>query len=364
MRRVGLVGFGSIAEHGHLPAWQSFPQTEVAAVADLSPERLARARELLPDAVLYASPLDLIEQADVDTLDICTPPSTHADLIVRACERGVRDIISEKPFVLRVEEYERIARARARSGSRVAAINNWMHSDLFRHVREVLDSGVIGEVRSIELRTARPDAAKGHAGWLPQWRIDPAHAGGGIILDHGWHQIYLVLGWMGEPVRSVEARTATLNPCHAPVEDEATVDLLFARARARIILSWTASGRENAGCIEGTRGVIAVHDDRIEVQAPGFERVMPFAGRLTQSSYHPDWFEKTFYYNVVHSDRTEADRNFAEAGAIVGIVCAAYRSAHLRSKPRRPSSGAGVIPAQAGREQVHGYSASRGTSTE
>lgn len=33
--RIGLVGFGSIAEHGHLPAWRSFPDVEVAAIADI-----------------------------------------------------------------------------------------------------------------------------------------------------------------------------------------------------------------------------------------------------------------------------------------------------------------------------------------
>src|SRR3954449_5600991 len=99
MRRVGLVGFGSIAENGHLPAWQSFPDVEVVAVADLSPQRLERARELLPGAALYDTPLDLIRSADLDGVDICTPPSTHTDLILAACERGVGDIVCEKPLV-------------------------------------------------------------------------------------------------------------------------------------------------------------------------------------------------------------------------------------------------------------------------
>src|SRR5436190_21076199 len=111
-QRIGLVGFGSIAEHGHLPAWQSFDEVEVAAVADLSPERLDRARQLLPNARLFDSPAELIERAEVDGVDICTPPATHADLLLAACLRPLRDIVCEKPLVLSEDEYVGVARAR------------------------------------------------------------------------------------------------------------------------------------------------------------------------------------------------------------------------------------------------------------
>src|SRR5207253_2582028 len=129
MRRVGIIGFGSIAENGHLPAWEAFPGVEVVAVADLSAERLESAGRLLPEAQLYESASDLIAHSDIDTLDICSPPSSHARLIVAACDRGIRDIVSEKPFVLSGTEYADVARARERSGSRIVSVNNWMHSD-------------------------------------------------------------------------------------------------------------------------------------------------------------------------------------------------------------------------------------------
>src|SRR5919206_3946530 len=138
MRRIGLIGFGSIAEHGHLPAWQAFPDVEVVAVADLSARRLDHAREVLPDASLYDTPLDLITGADIDGVDICTPPSTHLDLILAACGRGLEDIVCEKPLVLSEEEYVRVAHAREASGSRVISVNNWMHSDLNRQVLNVI----------------------------------------------------------------------------------------------------------------------------------------------------------------------------------------------------------------------------------
>lgn len=337
MRRMGLVGFGSIAEHGHLPALQSFPGVQVVAVADVSAERLARAHELLPEATLYESPIDLITGSDLTGVDICTPPNTHADLIIAACGRGLVDVICEKPLVLTEEQYRRVAHARKVSGSRVVSVNNWMHSDLNRYVSSVLKEETIGAVHSIELRTGRPAAALGNAGWMPRWRTDLAHSGGGIILDHGWHQFYLLLGWMDEPIQTVSATARTIDPHHAPVEDEATVDVQFANATGRVELSWISQERTNGGYIEGSDGAITIHDDRIEVKSGAGTRELRFAGRLTQSSYHPDWFQAMYRCNLLDEDRAEADRNFAEAGVLVSAIQAAYDSAKAGGMPRRPS---------------------------
>jgi predicted dehydrogenase len=337
MRRVGLIGFGSIAEHGHLPAWHAFPGVQVVAVSDLSPQRLEAARALLSDARFFDSGADLIAGTDIDILDICSPPSSHADLIVAACDREISDIVSEKPFVLSEEEYARVSRAREKSGSRVVSVNNWMHSDLHRRVSGALRENAIGAIQHVRLRTGRPDSAQGNSGWIPRWRVDPALAGGGIILDHGWHQIYLLLRWMATPVVEVSAVTRVADPKHFPVEDEATVDLTFGNATGRIELSWTSEGRSNEGCIRGENGEIAIHDDCIVVHNDRNDETLPFGGRLTQSSYHPDWFEEMFRHNVLDKNRLRADHNFSEAGALVGIVGAAYRSARDGGAPQRPA---------------------------
>lgn len=346
-RKVGLVGFGSIAEHSHLPAWRDIPGVEVVAVADVSPRRLDLARSLLPEAALYDSPMDLIERADVDVVDICTPPTSHMDLLVAACGRGMTDVVCEKPLVLTEQEYVRVAEARSRSGSRIVSVNNWVHSDLNRHVLGALRAGAIGSVRAVALSIGRPDCALGNDGWNPRWRTDVAHSGGGIILDHGWHQFYLLMGWMGSPVEQVSATTRTVNPTHYPVEDEAKVELDFATGNGTIELTWTAEGRTNSGTIAGDRGTIRAYDDRVVVENARSARELRFSSRLSASSYHPDWFRAVFQYNVLNDRQDGADRNFAEAGELVSVIQAAYRSAHRGGEPCRPvSAGDGHVPSK------------------
>ena len=142
---------------------------------------------------------------------------------------------------------------------------------------------------------------------------------------------------MREPVRSVSATARTVDPRHAPVEDEATVEMQFASGTGRVELSWTSKERTNGGFIQGSDGSIAIHDDRIEVKFGGETREMPFAARLTQSSYHPDWFQAMYRRNLVDEDRAEADRNFAEAGILVSTIRAAYDSARAGGTPHTPS---------------------------
>jgi predicted dehydrogenase len=326
-RRVGLVGFGSIAEHAHLPAWQAIEDVEVTAVADISPARLARARRLLPHVTLYESPHELAARADLDCVDICTPPATHADLITAACARGIAHIVCEKPLVLSEREYRRVVEARTTSGSRVVCVNNWRHSDLNRHVASALAAGAIGAVESVELRIGRPDCALGSAAWMPRWRTEPRLAGGGIILDHGWHQLSLLLGWMGTLPESVRAVTRTVDRRHHPVEDEALIEVAFPSGTGLIELSWVSEGRTNDGVVRGPRGTIVAHDDRVVIENGDGRRELPFRGRLSASSYHPDWFETVFRQEVLASSPVAADGNLAEAGILVSAICAAYRSA-------------------------------------
>jgi predicted dehydrogenase len=204
-------------------------------------------------------------------------------------------------------------------------------------VVRALAEEAIGAVRTVELRIGRPDCARGNAGWRPDWRTDLTYAGGGIILDHGWHQLYLLLGWMRAPVEAVSAVTRTTNQRHYPVEDEALIDMLFPSAHGRIELSWVANGRTNGGMIRGSRGTITIHDDRLVIENSAGERELSFLGRLSESSYHPEWFRATFRANVLDERRDEADRNFAEAGVLVSAIQACYRSAQESGLPCRPT---------------------------
>ena len=113
MFKVGLVGWGSIGNvHGH--AYKAMPDVKVVAVADVEPERRAKAAEFL-DATPYASAEDLINNADVDMVDICLPTFLHSKYAVQALDKG-RHVLSEKPMALNLEQCDAMIAAEKRSG--------------------------------------------------------------------------------------------------------------------------------------------------------------------------------------------------------------------------------------------------------
>src|SRR5437588_8792126 len=99
------------------------------------------------------------------------------------------------------------------------------------------------------------------------------------------------MGWIRQPLQAVRATTPTVDQRHFPVEDEAMIDMHFPRGRGHIELSWTSPGRTNEGIIRGTRGTIRTYDDRVVVESDRGRQDLPFDSRVSQSSYHPEWFQ-------------------------------------------------------------------------
>ena len=70
----------------------------------------------------------------------------------------------------------------------------------------------------------------------------------------------------------MSAVTRTVDGRHLPVEDEALIDMQFARGKGRIELSWAAESRTNDGSIRGSRGEIRTLG--IETRSDGLRQIL------------------------------------------------------------------------------------------
>ena len=95
--RVGLVGCGFVAElHMHAYRRVYGVDVEVRTVAARGDHVVDFARRHhIPNTC--RSFRELIADGDLDVIDICTPPSLHASMIVEAMQAG-KHVICEKPF--------------------------------------------------------------------------------------------------------------------------------------------------------------------------------------------------------------------------------------------------------------------------
>lgn len=330
-RRVAILGFGHVAEHGHLPAWLARDDFQVVAVAEPDPGRRAVAARCLPEVALYEDAGALLAAERIDAVDIAAPPALHAALVIAAAAAGCH-ILCEKPLATTWEDFRAMRDAAARAGVALCTVHNWKHSAQFTALHQLLSEGAVGRPRHIRLETIRAGRAVSVGS---EWRGDRRIAGGGILVDHGWHAFYLLLGLAGERPRQVQATIERRRDESASVEDTATCRVEFPSLVGEIFLTWAGDARRTSWQVGGSEGTVILADDRGAVEGPGVaRRDLSFGGSLSEGSHHPDWFGAVIDdFAAEIADPARRGRNLAEAECCVLLTTLAYDSGAQGGKP-------------------------------
>ena len=189
--KVGLIGWGSIGNvHGR--AYQALPDAKVVAVADVEPDRRAKAAEFF-GATPYASAEELISNADVDMVDICLPTYLHAKYAVQALDKGLH-VISEKPMALTPEQCDEMIAAEKRSGKMLMIAHCVRFWPEYHYLKSVYDSGEFGKLQLLSMPRV---GAKTMSSWK-NWMLDPDLSGGQTV-DRHIHDTDFILYLLGVP---------------------------------------------------------------------------------------------------------------------------------------------------------------------
>ena len=290
--RGAIIGLGNVAVHGHLPGWLERPDIEIVAAADTCSARRQELQKHLPRARWYESLDALLLGEVVDFVDICTPPATHAALIRTALQHGLH-ILCEKPLVSRREDLDAVAELLTKNDRVVSTVHNWHQAPLIRKVSELLGQEAIGEIQRCTWQTLRTKPATAVEAQDGNWRVDPAMAGGGVLMDHGWHAFYVLYAWMGRVPDQISARLERRRYTEWPIEDTATVRLAFSSATAEVFVTWASTERRNWASLEGSRGMLRIEDDTVvltPLNSQVGEQRWACPPALSTGSHHPDWF--------------------------------------------------------------------------
>jgi predicted dehydrogenase len=326
MLRGGIIGLGNVALHGHLPGWLGRGDAEIIAAADTRPEQRTECEARLPGARWYDSAADLLADPRLDFVDICTPPSSHADLIRSALERGLH-VLCEKPLVTAAADLRPLAGLAARGRRALHTVHNWHHAPIARRTAELIQQGAIGRTTAIAWQTLRTRPAVAGDGRSANWRLDPEVAGGGVLTDHGWHVCYLLRRWAGARPTAIGARLETRRHKGVPVEDTAELRLAFPHATAEVLLTWAADVRRNWAEVRGVAGSIELLDDTLVLRQPGGERRWSCPPALSNGSHHPDWFDAVAEQFLAEATgRAPGGANLEEAALCVTLEALARES--------------------------------------
>jgi predicted dehydrogenase len=143
--RIGVVGCGVVATGYYLPYLMDEPRAEITAVCDLDPVRTAECARLFGASQQYTDYEAMISRAGLDAVWILTAPGTHMPFTLAAVERGLH-VLVQKPMALNLADATRITDAVRARGVKclVEPSSDTVLHPLFRHLRSLIDAGVLG----------------------------------------------------------------------------------------------------------------------------------------------------------------------------------------------------------------------------
>lgn len=165
----------------------------LTGVGDINPGRVAHAQAQLGGKVPGFTDFDqMLDAVPVDVVIVTTKDSTHDEYIVRALKRG-KDVITEKPMTMSAEKCRRILRAERETGRNVRVTFNYRYAPYKTKVKELLRSGIVGEVHSVEFRWYL-DTVHG-ADYFRRWHAHKENSGG-LLVHKATHHFDLINWWL------------------------------------------------------------------------------------------------------------------------------------------------------------------------
>lgn len=150
---VAIAGLGSRGLDTYAQCVKRFPEKmQIAAVADLRPERVALAVEQLglkPEQC-YDSVEQMLQQDRLaDILFVCTQDRQHVGHAIAAMRKGYH-VLMEKPVSPELEECREVLKVAQETGRQVIVCHVLRYTPFYNQLKEILDSGIIGDIACVQ----------------------------------------------------------------------------------------------------------------------------------------------------------------------------------------------------------------------
>jgi len=192
MLKVGIIGLGFMGKM-HFGVYGKNPKSKVVAIADVDRKKLSgdwssiggnigdpSARNVdLSGIATYQDAARLVADPNVDVVDVCVPPESHAKWAIAALKAG-KSVVCEKPIALSLKDAQRMVDAadRARGNLYIAqCLRFWPE---YVAAKQIIDKGKYGKVNAATFRRVSTAPI-----WSWQnWYLDSKRSGGAITDLH------------------------------------------------------------------------------------------------------------------------------------------------------------------------------------
>jgi predicted dehydrogenase len=347
--RGAIIGYGFISSKGHMPAYidriKNLNDIEIIAICDICPARKVDVPEKIRFFTDYQKLLnkDVLEELKLDFVDIATHAADHYKIAKMALKSGLH-VLCEKPLTTSIADAKDLVETAFAYKRVLFPCHNYKYAPVINAIRELVNSGKIGQVRSVTLNTFRNTHAVGTEEWKPDWRRFKEYSGGGVAMDHGSHGLYLVFEWLKSFPVSVTASAQNLAFPKYDTEDNFSAFYEFEKGHANIYLTWTAGVRKVIYTLQGEKGAITVDDDNIQlaIMTTNENKLMSHKAEWKVENYniasnwmdssHATWFNSMFNNFKTAIEKNDfLNREMMDAYFCIQAIMKAYESIDNKS---------------------------------
>lgn len=210
-RRIntGILSFGMSGRVFHAPFIATNDHFDFTAVVERTTKA---ANAIYPGVTSYDSVAELLADDRLELIIVNTPNYTHFEFSKKALEAG-KHILLEKPAVDNLEQLEELSKIGQKSGKNIFFYQNRRYDSHFVQVKEIIESGKLGEIIEVHIRFDRYRRELGPK----KFKENDQYVSSGLVYDLGPHVLDQAFDLFGKPDKFV--KTTAVNRPGSTVPD-------------------------------------------------------------------------------------------------------------------------------------------------
>jgi predicted dehydrogenase len=266
--KVGVVGLGHQALEDHIPAIKVSPDVELVGVVEINKEKLKTFLNENKNVKGYENFDELIKNHRLDFVIIAVPHYLHYEFTKKAILKGIH-VLKEKPMAVSLIQAKELNELAKENNVQIMVTLQRRFNPIYSTFFQLIDK--IGKPFYMEAKytfyTENP-----HKGWRGKKEL----AGGGCLIDMGYHMVDLLMWYFGLPDK-VLAETSCAAKEGVDYNAEDTAHVIFKYETKNIWGTLTVSRsippKQEYLNVYGTRGIIHLERGKIERYSPNGELI-------------------------------------------------------------------------------------------
>jgi len=219
--KTAIIGCGKVA-HLHAAALQQGSNTALTAVCSRS----------LSKAQAFAAPYgiqafddigNMIREAGVESVVVCTPHPFHAGAVIQAAGAGAHCLV-EKPLASSLQDCEAMIQVCRTNRVKLGVVSQRRFYAPVQRLQKAIAEGKIGApvLGTVNMLGWRDKAYYDSDAWRGTWEME----GGGVLVNQAPHQLD-IFQWLMGPIDELYGVWRNLNHPYIEVEDTALAIVKF-----------------------------------------------------------------------------------------------------------------------------------------